>query len=292
MGLLDFMKNGGRRSAALPFNADPAGFRANFSIAGELAFLDLMPEIAKTETRGIDIPAGADVPEGRYGLIEWFCVDPSCDCKRVSIEVAQWATADTVAVIDHTFDGGEVDPVAGRTFLDRRFQRLATAPQFLRNVGTMLYADPAYAQRVERHYCMVRAALADPQHPIHARIRLIKAAFAANPEHAAVKTRRAESPATEVAALPTTRVETTKPKLPPGSIGTSQNPVMLRVSDEAKAKSMAAFAAQHGLHYIMEIASNKPDDVSDFNKVGQLRGAPSHLSRHERRAWEKKHKRR
>ena len=45
------------------------------------------PELARTETRGFVIAAGGPVPAGTYGIIEWFCEDPGCDCRRAFLQI-------------------------------------------------------------------------------------------------------------------------------------------------------------------------------------------------------------
>jgi len=53
-------------------------------------FLIVDPELAVKETRVVTL-LGADrgVPSGSYGLIEFYCPDPQCDCRRVLLNVAE-----------------------------------------------------------------------------------------------------------------------------------------------------------------------------------------------------------
>ena len=55
------------------------------------SFHDHFREIVKKETRTITIMREDDiVPKGSDGLLEMYCDDPSCDCRRVFIEVFDW----------------------------------------------------------------------------------------------------------------------------------------------------------------------------------------------------------
>jgi hypothetical protein len=45
------------------------------------------PDLAEKETRSIFIFKSGDLPPGQYDLLELFCDDPKCDCRRVVISV-------------------------------------------------------------------------------------------------------------------------------------------------------------------------------------------------------------
>ena len=51
---------------------------------GFLPFHEIEPELAERETRTVTLIRGqGDLPEGAYALIESYCPDPTCDCRRV-----------------------------------------------------------------------------------------------------------------------------------------------------------------------------------------------------------------
>ncbi len=227
-------------------------------------FLELFPDVAEAEMRSIFVPEGEPIPQGHYGLLELYCVDPACDCRRVSVQICRDNGDNMEGMISHAFDGGEIDPVLGRTYLDPLHRQADYAPKMLQYFVGMLRRDTAYAQRLEQHYLLVKSALKDPKHPIHANL---------------ARTRQ-------------TPRGTMAKNLAPGTIGTKQNPAVFRVRTPERLAKITAMAEELGVQFIIGIEPDQPEDISDTQRIGQLRGAPSHLSRHERRAWEKKHRRR
>ncbi len=45
-----------------------------------IAFPQVFPDFGWTETRWVHVYQNAQVPIDTYGLVEYFCVDPECDC--------------------------------------------------------------------------------------------------------------------------------------------------------------------------------------------------------------------
>jgi hypothetical protein len=52
-------------------------------------FLERFPEVAAQETRVITAQGHALLPDGEYGLVEFFCTEPGCDCRRVMFSIYQ-----------------------------------------------------------------------------------------------------------------------------------------------------------------------------------------------------------
>ena len=52
-------------------------------------FYNFFRDLEERETRTITVLPGADVgiPPGEYGLMEMFCDEPGCDCRRVFFSV-------------------------------------------------------------------------------------------------------------------------------------------------------------------------------------------------------------
>ena len=50
---------------------------------------DLLPELAERETRSIMVQENNryNVPAGDYGLLEMYCDEEDCDCRRVFFNV-------------------------------------------------------------------------------------------------------------------------------------------------------------------------------------------------------------
>lgn len=139
---------------------------------GMMLFPDLFPEIGIDETRTLTVIQGdGELPPDGYGFLELYCVDPRCDCRRVLFNVFAQDRRAHVATISHAFEVPASDALEPQqTFLDPLNPQSRWSEPLLRLCqGTLLY-DPAYRARLERHYRMVKDALADPMHPIHRRI--------------------------------------------------------------------------------------------------------------------------
>jgi hypothetical protein len=122
--------------------------------------------LAARETRTITLfePHG-DVPVGQYGLIESYCPDPECDCRRVMINVVESSNPRRyLASIGYGFDRD--DENAG-PYLDPLNQQCAYAPGLLELVVRHALSDSVYLARLERHYALVKRAAADPDHPAY-----------------------------------------------------------------------------------------------------------------------------
>jgi hypothetical protein len=136
------------------------------SIAGNLILFHLLfPEIAEREIRSVTLLGQHSARSKTYGLLEAYCPDPACDCRRVMINVVDVGHLEDgfLAAISFGFDrDGEL---AG-PFLDPLNPQSALADMLLYHVSYVL-SDRAYAQRLERHYTLVKEVAADPAHPAH-----------------------------------------------------------------------------------------------------------------------------
>ena len=123
-------------------------------------------EQATAETRTITTQNHALLPDDKYALVEAYCPDPTCDCRRVMLNVLprHQTTEDYLAAIGFGFDrDGEM---AG-PYLDPLNSQSRHAEALLEIVGAMLETDTAYVARLESHYRQVKQATADPAGPTH-----------------------------------------------------------------------------------------------------------------------------
>jgi len=133
-------------------------------------------EIAKKETRTITIMREDDiVPKGSYGLLEMYCDDPSCDCRRVFLEVHDWERGKDMAFIAYGWESREFylrwfgmdNPQVIRELqgpiLNDGSPQSKYAPAFLKLVKDVVLSDPAYIARLKRHYQMFKEKV-DPKH--------------------------------------------------------------------------------------------------------------------------------
>jgi hypothetical protein len=137
---------------------------------GMMGFHTLFPEIGVDETKSATLPGGSyGLPPDSYGFLEFYCIDPDCKCRRVLINVISERQRAHLATINHAFE-----PPAPRsftpdqTFLDPINPQSDFSKALLLLFTEVLLRDYAYARRLMHHYQMVKDALSDPSHTIHA----------------------------------------------------------------------------------------------------------------------------
>jgi hypothetical protein len=124
-------------------------------IGGLVPFVRLFPQQAPAETRVLTTFSCDGLPDDTYGLLESYCTDPSCDCRRVMLHVAARHQGTILAAISYGFDRDA--PHAG-PFLDPLNPQSAYAGTLLELVQEVL-ADPAYTARLEAHYAQVKRSV-------------------------------------------------------------------------------------------------------------------------------------
>jgi hypothetical protein len=139
-------------------------------VAYLVPFLSVEPALAEKETRTVTLFAPREgIPAGKYGLLEFYCPDPDCDCRRVMIKVlANSDPGSFLAAISYGFDRDAED--AG-PFLDPLNEQCPYAPALLRLVKNVVLRDASYVARLERHYDRVKRAARDPAHPAYDTLR-------------------------------------------------------------------------------------------------------------------------
>jgi len=133
-------------------------------------------EIAEKETRTLTVlHDDYIVPRGYYGLLEMYCDDINCDCRRVFLEVYDWERQKSVAFIAYGWESVEFyrkwfrgdDPEIIRDLqgpiLNDASPQSKYAPAFLKLVKDVVLSDPAYIARLKRHYQMFKEKV-DPKH--------------------------------------------------------------------------------------------------------------------------------
>jgi hypothetical protein len=145
-------------------------------------FYEEFPEVAKEETRQINVlDQGGKLPKGRYLLIELFCTDPECDCRRVFLSVRHVESEQLMAVIAYGWEDRQYyrewfagDIPENESLLEERPSMLnelkgpalntgspqsELAPALLKEVESVL-EDDDYVERIERHYQMFKDSIA------------------------------------------------------------------------------------------------------------------------------------
>lgn len=128
-------------------------------------FASKFRQVAAEETRTIQVLERDDIPLGEYGFLEFFCADPDCDCRRVTLQVTTpdgrvwasisfgWENARFYRRWAHDSDDG--DEMAGAS-LDPLNRQSKFAEWFLVFFREMVKTDRKYVERLKRHYQMFK----------------------------------------------------------------------------------------------------------------------------------------
>jgi hypothetical protein len=131
-------------------------------------FHDHFPAVAERETRTLTVFKRDGLPDGSYAFIEMFCDEPGCDCRRVLFQVMSSRRKDIEAVVGWGWEKTEFyakwfrhdDPQAVAEMkgpvLNLLSPQSSLAPAILELVKDVLLKDPAYIERIKRHYAMFR----------------------------------------------------------------------------------------------------------------------------------------
>lgn len=137
-------------------------------------FHDTFPDLAKRETRTLTILDDAELPAGDYALIEMYCDEPGCDCRRVFFWVLSAQTSQVAAIIAYGWETtsfyarwmGDGDPQVARALkgpiLNPGSPQTALAPALLNIVKHVVLQDEQYIARLQTHYAMFRETI-DPR---------------------------------------------------------------------------------------------------------------------------------
>jgi len=135
-----------------------------------IPFINRFPGLGDRETRVATFMAGDEIPAGKYFFLEFYCDDEACDCRRVIIKVVlESPEPEIIASIDYGWEEpefyatwmgseGEEDEMTG-AILEPLLPQSGHSSFFLRFFSEMILRDPAYVERLKRHYAMFKAAL-------------------------------------------------------------------------------------------------------------------------------------
>jgi len=131
-------------------------------------FHDSFPEIAEQETRSFTVFDDPKLPAGNYGLVEMYCDEPGCDCRRVFLSVVSSSPMRIEAVIAYGWESsrfyakwmGDSNPKIIKELkgpiLNVASPQSDIAPLILEFVKDVILQDKAYIQRLKSHYRMFR----------------------------------------------------------------------------------------------------------------------------------------
>ena len=135
-------------------------------------FIDIFREQGLAETRSLTLRGYPGLPDDEYALIESYCTDPHCDCRRTMLGVVRRTLMERGAVASISYGFDRDDELAG-PFLDPLNPQCEFAETLLEVVQNVVLSNPAYVARLESHYQQVKRAAANPSDPAHRRIREI-----------------------------------------------------------------------------------------------------------------------
>ena len=129
---------------------------------------EYFPELAEQETRSFTVLNDERIPSGSYGLIESYCDEPDCDCRRVFLLVFSSRSKRMEAVISYgweraafyarwmrTDDAELIEELRGPV-LNKLSPQSSLAPAILEMVRDVILQDQAYVERLKRHYRLFR----------------------------------------------------------------------------------------------------------------------------------------
>jgi hypothetical protein len=131
-----------------------------------IPFYSRFPDLAVEETRSVKVRGDADLPEGEYGFIEFYCEEPACDCRRVLVSVVSpdpgwtpWATIsfgwESLQFYLDRLGDLEDAAVAKGPSLDPLNPQTKYAPALL-ELFRFVLTDDAYVERLKRHYLLFK----------------------------------------------------------------------------------------------------------------------------------------
>ena len=127
----------------------------------------LLDEEVLQEIKIVAVLRGDEVPPGDYAFLEMYCDDPSCDCRRVLIEVRRPGHRKTLATIGFGFESEEYyrkfafapeHEIKG-PILDPLNPQSNLAPVLLRMFEELVLPSPGYVERLKRHYDACKLAV-------------------------------------------------------------------------------------------------------------------------------------
>ena len=137
-------------------------------------FVEFFPEIAEKETRRITLRNDPQIPDGEYAFVESFCEDKDCDCRRVYFDVLQidpdyeptygatisygWEDLDYYLSWSPYIPSNMATEMKG-PILQPSQKQSRYAERFLELFESKLLIDPAYIDRLKRHYALFKAYL-------------------------------------------------------------------------------------------------------------------------------------
>src|SRR3972149_1712885 len=131
-------------------------------------FFTKLPDIAAVETRELIIVNNKNIPTGAYGLIESYCDELNCDCRRVFINVVSVdSPSEILATITYGWEtpkfykkwmimaSPELLEMMTHPHLEIGHRQSKYANDFL-DMFKAVIKDESYVERLARHYFLFK----------------------------------------------------------------------------------------------------------------------------------------
>lgn len=129
-----------------------------------IMFGAMFREIAEQETRVITYIKHPELGSESYALVDVYCIDPTCDCRRVILNVIRDSDSQPIATVNWGWDPKDEMP---GPFLDPMNRQSRISDVLLDLVADLIRTDRPWVERLKRHYRIVKEAIADPAHEVH-----------------------------------------------------------------------------------------------------------------------------
>ncbi len=118
-------------------------------------FSEICGKLAETETRSFVAGGGTTgVPIDEYGVLEFYCTDPDCDCRRVSLAIISRNSVRIEATIAFGFDRDSL--MGPGVDLDPLNTQGPFAEAMMRLVKQQVLSDRVYVDRIRQHYTVTK----------------------------------------------------------------------------------------------------------------------------------------
>jgi len=132
-------------------------------------FYTLFHDLAFQEMRSLIIRGSRDLPDGEYGLLELYCDDICCDCRRVIINIITpksgpkiWATInygwESIDFYERWMGSDKYAEECKGPYLDPLNTQTEYSPILFDYVKFML-EDEEYVERLKEHYKLFKQAI-------------------------------------------------------------------------------------------------------------------------------------
>ena len=133
-----------------------------------MPFYTRYEDLAEKETRCITITrSDLGVPPGEYGLVEYYCTDNTCDCRKVMLHVTESKPPYRVlATIGYGWESAEFytnwmhgDEETGRRIAGAYLEAWGTQSEYAEPFLELVQAiaiTSEYVNRIKRHYRMFK----------------------------------------------------------------------------------------------------------------------------------------